>query len=130
MSIYTLEIYSNSVNPIMIKPPVVIDGLLINIMPGSIEYDGKKHEMTDPITIQIPKSPEASYVKIYFVEDLENNDILVVPDIFAQPSIVNEWVPDPKKHKIIHVFMNFEVPANTEKLDDLNIFIYNINLPT
>jgi hypothetical protein len=123
------EIFSNKFNPIKIKPSISIDGLSIEILPDNFEYKGKIHEMKESIIVDIPASEEKSYAKIYFVEDLQDNEILIVPEILKQSEQMNEWSPDPQKHKIILLFMHFEVPANLQNLEDTNIFVFNVNLP-
>jgi len=128
VTIHKIDLYSGNLNPCQIKPTFNIDGLSLTIMPETIRYNGKIHDMKEPVKIEIPTSDQKSYAKIYFVEDLEQNEIIIVADVFSPPS-QTEWVPDPTKHKIIHIFSHFEIPENTEKLDDLNIFVYNINLP-
>jgi hypothetical protein len=112
-----------------IKLTVHLDGMLLIIDPGIILYKNKEHEIQDKIVVEMPKSSENYYVRIYLVEDIDDGDVIVVPDIIFSSQLKNGWIPDPSKHSIIHLLTHFEVPKEIENLKELNMVIYNVILP-
>lgn len=123
-----IKTFSNKFAPTKFAPEVTANNRTISILPHSIFFEEKEYAFHDAVDIDVPELTDDVSLKVYFVEDMSNNEIIVVADFIAESSN-SRWLPDPQKHRIIHTIIDGRISRDFQDVNDCNLYLNEVSFP-
>ena len=71
-----IKTFSNKFAPTKFAPEVTANNRTISILPHSIFFEEKEYAFHDAVDIDVPELTDDVSLKVYFVEDMSNNEII------------------------------------------------------